>query len=67
MSHLADIITNALEIGTSGEHMVPPFDAAVWKSLNFPTTTLVGIIETAEQHIYEMINILLPENSTKVH
>jgi HD-like signal output (HDOD) protein len=65
--HLADIITNALEIGSSGEHMVPPLDAAVWESLNIPTTTLAGIIETAEQHIYEMIKILLPASSVKVH
>jgi len=36
--HLADIITNGLGIGTSGERFVPPLDTEAWDSLGLSPT-----------------------------
>ncbi len=31
--HLADIIVNALALGSSGERFIPPLDSKAWKGL----------------------------------
>jgi hypothetical protein len=58
--HVADVIANALEIGTSGERFVPPLSPEMWHALGIPTRTLCAIIELADHHITDTINIFFP-------
>jgi putative nucleotidyltransferase with HDIG domain len=48
--HLADIMTNALHMGSSGERLVPPLDPEAWESLDVSTNILnMTIIQTERQ------------------
>ena len=38
--HLADHLVNALAIGSSGSHQVPPMSMRAWETLGLPTTVL---------------------------
>ncbi len=38
--HVADILVNALGIGTSGERLVPPLEPKAWESLKLPVSCL---------------------------
>jgi HD-like signal output (HDOD) protein len=52
--NFSDILINALKIGTSGEHRVPPIDPEVWKTLDFPTANLSKIIQLIDRQIEEV-------------
>jgi putative nucleotidyltransferase with HDIG domain len=61
--HLADIIANALEIGSSGERYIPPLSTEMWDAIGISTGTLSAIIELAEHHITDTIQIFFPFKS----
>ena len=42
--HVADFITHGLELGSSGEKLVPSLDAKAWELLQLPTSLLSSII-----------------------
>jgi putative nucleotidyltransferase with HDIG domain len=42
--HVADLIVNALGIGTSGERLVPPLDARAWEALEMSPSCLDLVI-----------------------
>jgi HD-like signal output (HDOD) protein len=52
--HVADIMANALGIGTSGECFIPEFDAPAWQNLGLSTAMLNAI---AEQALHSMSSI----------
>jgi len=58
--HVADLLANALGIGTSGERLVPPLDARAWESLELPPSCFEVVIQ---QTIHQLNNLdfLLPE------
>jgi putative nucleotidyltransferase with HDIG domain len=59
--HLADLMVNALGIGTSGERLVPPLDARAWDALELsPSCFEVVIHQTINQ--LNTLEFLLPEN-----
>jgi putative nucleotidyltransferase with HDIG domain len=59
--HLADLMVNALGIGTSGERLVPPLDARAWDVLELsPSCFEVVIHQTINQ--LNTLEFLLPEN-----
>ncbi|SPD75999.1 putative signal transduction protein [uncultured Desulfobacterium sp.] len=45
--HLADIITNALGLGSSGERLVPPLDSIAWNNLGISTSCFDVVIRQA--------------------
>lgn len=49
--HVADILVNALGVGTSGEHLVPPLDARAWEALDLPAGTLEVTVRQALNHL----------------
>ncbi len=57
--HVADVITNAFAIGTSGEQLVPQMDSLAWKQLNLPVHLLQKIEESIDTRLSEMKNILM--------
>lgn len=52
--HMADIITNSLGIGSSGECLVPPFDVNLWKEMNF---SLVNFRAVIRQAVHKMASL----------
>lgn len=55
--HLADIITNAIKIGTSGEYYVPPLDPFSWDLIDMSEKTLTSIIQQSDRQIDEIIQL----------
>lgn len=49
--HVADILVNALGVGTSGEHLVPALDARAWDALELPAGTLEVAVRQALNHL----------------
>jgi HD-like signal output (HDOD) protein len=43
--HVADILVNALGLGTSGEHLVPPLDPRAWEALELPVESFEVVVK----------------------
>jgi HD-like signal output (HDOD) protein len=56
--HLADIITNGLGIGTSGEYFVPPLDAEAWDGLGLSPTCFDIVIKQATHQFFALESML---------
>jgi HD-like signal output (HDOD) protein len=56
--HLADIITNGLGIGTSGERFVPPLDPAAWENLGLSTTCFDVVVKQATHQFFALESVL---------
>jgi len=57
--HVADIIANALELGSSGESLVPTLEADAWEGLGLPTDTLAQIVNEGESLFHGVVNVVL--------
>jgi putative nucleotidyltransferase with HDIG domain len=53
--HVADILINALMIGTSGERFVPPVIPEVWTELGLPTEIFTGSVQLVDRQVAEVI------------
>jgi len=56
--HLADIITNGLGIGTSGERFVPPLDNAAWENLRLSQTCFDVVVKQATHQFFALESML---------
>ena len=56
--HLADIITNGLGIGTSGERFVPPLDHDAWESLGLSPTCFDVVVKQATHQFFALDSML---------
>jgi len=56
--HLADIITNGLGIGTSGERFVPPLDPAAWENLGLSPTCFDVVVKQATHQFFALESVL---------
>ena len=56
--HLADIMTNGLGIGTSGERFVPPLDINAWDSLRLSPTCFDIVIKQATHQFFALESML---------
>ena len=52
--HLADIMANAMGIGSSGERFVSPLDSDAWECLGLSANVMDVIIKQASRHIEEI-------------
>jgi HD-like signal output (HDOD) protein len=52
--YIADILINALRIGTSGERFVPPLIPEVWTELGLPTEIFTNIVPLIDRQIEEV-------------
>lgn len=57
--HLSDIITNALGVGSSGEHLVPPISSEVWSSVGLSKNIFALAVDQAERQFEEVSRFLL--------
>ena len=60
--HVADVITNALGIDTSGERLAPPLDSEAWEEIGLPTGILGATVKQAERHIAETVHIFFRDD-----
>ena len=56
--HLADIITNGLGIGTSGERFVPPLDHAAWENIGLSPTCFDVVTKQATHQFFALESML---------
>jgi HD-like signal output (HDOD) protein len=56
--HLADIITNGLGIGTSGERYVPSLDTEAWDGLELSPTCFDPVIKQAAHQFFALESML---------
>lgn len=54
--HIADILINALGLGTSGERFVPPIIPEVWTDLRLPTEMFAKIVQLIDRQVEEVIH-----------
>lgn len=59
--HLADILVNALRIGTSGERYVPPLFPEAWQELSLPEETVSKIVPLIDCQIEEVMHNFFDE------
>jgi len=61
--HVADIIANAMEIGTSGERYIPPLDPEAWEEIGLSHNHLSLIINQVDQQIDETYNLFFSHHA----
>ena len=59
---LADVLTNAMGLGTSGERLVPPIDPEVWNHLGLPTEIFQKVTQLIERQVEEVIQNFFDAN-----
>ena len=59
--HLADIMTNALSMGSSGERFVPPLDPDAWQCIGISANTLALAITQIDRQIEEIVQFLFSD------
>jgi HD-like signal output (HDOD) protein len=59
--HVADIITNALQLGSRGEFCVPPLVPEAWRQIGLPESVLAPLIEQVERQFDGMYELLCGE------
>ena len=59
--HLADIMTNALGMGSSGERFVPPLDPDAWELIDLSTNILALTINQMDRQVEETVQFLFSD------
>ncbi len=57
--HLADLLVNALQWGTSGSHQVPPLEASAWDLLGLPSSILPSLLTNLRGQVQEVVHSIL--------
>jgi HD-like signal output (HDOD) protein len=57
--HVADILVNALQWGTSGSHSVPPLEAAAWDLIGLPESILPALFQSLREQVGEAVRSIL--------
>jgi HD-like signal output (HDOD) protein len=62
--HVADVIAHAMELGSSGERLVPPLNPEAWEKIGIPTNLLPAILEQVEKQFREAIQMILRDRKS---
>ncbi len=57
--HIADILTHAFEIGSSGERFVPPLAPEAWKRVGLPKSIIESILGKIEEQFEETYSFIM--------
>lgn len=60
--HVADIMANAMGIGTSGERLIPPLHGEAWTQLGLTPNVLSLIMEQADYQLEDVFKVLYAED-----
>jgi HD-like signal output (HDOD) protein len=59
--HVADVVADALDFGSSGDPLVAPLDAAAWDSLGLEPSILAAASEQVERQFEAAVRVVLPD------
>jgi len=59
--YLADLTTNALRLGDSGEKRAPPLDPEVWEALQLDVSAMDRVLDQIEAQVADLAGILKQE------
>lgn len=59
--HVADVLANALRLGSSGERLVPRFDPMAWESLGIAESILPTLLKQVERQYLDAVDAVLVE------
>ncbi|NOZ38328.1 MAG: HDOD domain-containing protein [Gammaproteobacteria bacterium] len=62
--HVSDIIANSLQLGSSGEHLVPKLDEQAWDCLGLPDAIINTIINELHKQYTIAVDFVLGEGGT---
>ena len=62
--HLADIIANAMGIGSSGEKLIPPLNQETWMQLGITPNVLSVTMEQAEQQLDDVFELIYADGKS---
>lgn len=57
--HIADIVVNALQWGTSGAHSVPPLETVAWDLIGLPASILSSLLNGLRGQVNEAVHSIL--------
>jgi HD-like signal output (HDOD) protein len=58
--HVADYVVNAMELGSSGEHFVPPLNSKAWERLNLPVDFIEVLMDRIDEQVSSVEDALSP-------
>ncbi len=61
--HIADVIANAFQTGTSGEVLIPQLDPLAWRQIDLPGQLLKTLAEQIDARLAEMTGVLMPQKT----
>lgn len=62
--HVADLITNTMGVGTSGERLIPPLDREAWAQIGLSPNTMSATMAQADRQLADIFELIYP-NETK--
>lgn len=63
ITHISDLIANAMELGTSGERYVPTLDRRAWDEIALSTSILNPMTQQMDQQYRDIVHLFLEEIS----
>jgi putative nucleotidyltransferase with HDIG domain len=57
--HVADHLANAFELGSSGEHLVPPLLPEGWESVGLPATVIPAVLQQIDLQFADAVSAVL--------
>ncbi|MEE9256566.1 MAG: HDOD domain-containing protein [bacterium] len=64
MTHLADLIANALQMGSSGERFVPHLEGEAWNRLGISTSVLRPAVQQIDRQFENTVALFLEDNGS---
>ncbi|MDD5170393.1 MAG: HDOD domain-containing protein [Syntrophales bacterium] len=62
--HLADIMTNAMGIGNSGEVLIPAMNSEAWALTGLSPNVLTPVMDQAEQQLKDVFEFIYPDGKS---
>lgn len=62
--HVADIIANSLQLGSSGERLVPTLDNQAWERIGLPNAIITTVLNELDRQYNIAVDFVLGSNET---
>jgi len=62
--HVADIITHTMELGSSGERLVPHLNSEAWEKVGLPASLLPATLGQVEKQFHDATQMILQDNKS---
>jgi len=60
--HTADIIANSMQMGSSGERLIPQLNPKSWDSLGLPVDSIEHVLKTLQEQYKDAVEFILDKN-----